>query len=147
MEYCQRATDRYLSDGISQIFGSWWQRRNVKVSVLFGMYRLISGPRPSSTETSAASMRKPKTRLECQDTSHRPNMQINFGFRKGMTDGGSDTALAPRSAMVFATPWFLSHYSVTFITIIQGPAEIPDDLVTQLWAEPLAWGICLCAPF
>ena len=25
---------------------------------------------------------------------------------------------------------------------IQGPAEIPDDLVTQLLVEPLAYGIC-----
>jgi len=30
---------------------------------------------------------------------------------------------------------------------IQGPAEIPDDLVTQLWVEPLAWGICPWALF
>jgi len=26
--------------------------------------------------------------------------------------------------------------------IIQGPAEIPDDLATQLLVESLAWGIC-----
>jgi len=25
---------------------------------------------------------------------------------------------------------------------IQGPAEIPYDFATQLWVEPLAWGIC-----
>jgi hypothetical protein len=32
---------------------------------------------------------------------------------------------------------------VTFhSTDIQGPAEIPDDLQTQLWVEPLARGIC-----
>ena len=31
--------------------------------------------------------------------------------------------------------------------LIQDPAEIPDDLVTQLWVEPLAWGICSWAPF
>jgi hypothetical protein len=27
-------------------------------------------------------------------------------------------------------------------TDVQGPVEIPDDLVTQLSVEPLAWGIC-----
>jgi len=32
-------------------------------------------------------------------------------------------------------------------TYIQGPAEIPDDLATQLWVGPLAWGICPWAPF
>jgi len=30
---------------------------------------------------------------------------------------------------------------------VQGPAEIPDDLVTQFWVEPLAWGFCPWAPF
>jgi hypothetical protein len=30
---------------------------------------------------------------------------------------------------------------------IQGPAEIPDDLVTHLWVESLEWGICRWAPF
>ena len=30
---------------------------------------------------------------------------------------------------------------------IQGPAEISDDLVTQLWVEPLSWGICPWALF
>jgi len=30
---------------------------------------------------------------------------------------------------------------------IQGPAEIPDDLATQLWVESLSWGICPWAPF
>jgi len=32
-------------------------------------------------------------------------------------------------------------------SIIQGPAEIPDDLATELWVELLAWGICPWAPF
>jgi len=31
--------------------------------------------------------------------------------------------------------------------LIQGPAEIPDDLVTQVWVETLAWEICPWAPF
>jgi len=35
----------------------------------------------------------------------------------------------------------------TSCLIIQGLAEIPDDLATQLWVEPLAWGICPSAPF
>jgi hypothetical protein len=30
---------------------------------------------------------------------------------------------------------------------MQDPTEIPDDLATQLWVEPLAWGICPWAPF
>jgi len=32
-------------------------------------------------------------------------------------------------------------------TIIQGPAEIPDNFAKQLWVEPLAWGICPWALF
>jgi len=31
--------------------------------------------------------------------------------------------------------------------LIQDPAEITRDLVTQLWVEQLAWGICSWAPF
>jgi hypothetical protein len=30
---------------------------------------------------------------------------------------------------------------------LQGPADIPDDPAKQLWVEPLAWGVCLWAPF
>jgi len=43
-----------------------------------GMYRLIAGSRPSSMETSAAPMQKPKTRKECQGASHRPTMEIKI---------------------------------------------------------------------
>ena len=25
--------------------------------------------------------------------------------------------------------------------LVQGLAQIPDDVATQLWVEPLAWGI------
>jgi hypothetical protein len=32
-------------------------------------------------------------------------------------------------------------------TCYTGPAEIPGDLVTHLWVEPLAWGICPWALF
>jgi len=31
--------------------------------------------------------------------------------------------------------------------IVQGPAEVPDDLAKQLSVEPLAWGICPWALF
>ena len=34
------------------------------------------------------------------------------------------------------------HACMYIRVYIQGPAEIPDDLVTQLCVEPLAWGIC-----
>ena len=38
--------------------------------------------------------------------------------------------------------------SITFAQYVtQGLAEIPDDLATQLWVEPLVWGICPWAPF
>ena len=30
---------------------------------------------------------------------------------------------------------------------IQGPAEIPEDLATQMRVKPLAWGICPSVPF
>jgi hypothetical protein len=43
----------------------------------------------------------------------------------------------------------LNHCAtVVFYTkTIQGPAEIPDDLATQLSVEPLVWGICPWEPF
>ena len=47
---------------------------------------------------------------------------------------------------VLAT-FLTTSYSVLKSVHIQDPAEIPDNLATQLWVEPLVWGICLWAPF
>ena len=45
-------------------------------------------------------------------------------------------------------PWLLTSKSLPIhVILLQGPAEIPDDLATQLWVELLVWGICLWAPF
>jgi hypothetical protein len=36
--------------------------------------------------------------------------------------------------------------TIMVFRVIQGPAEIPGNLVAQLGAESLAWGICPWAP-
>jgi len=51
-------------------------KKECQVLCSFGMYRLIAGSSPSSMETSAAPMQKPKTRKEYQGSSHCPTMQI-----------------------------------------------------------------------
>jgi hypothetical protein len=46
---------------------------------------------------------------------------------------------------VAAVTWFsdkANPIAVLAVLKVQGPAEIPDDLQTQLRVEPLARGIC-----
>ena len=55
-----------------------------------------------------------------------------------------DVGFPARSLNLTATDFFVW---ACFKSVVQGSAEIPNDLVTQLWVESLAWGICPWAPF
>jgi hypothetical protein len=51
-------------------------------------------------------------------------------------------SVTQKCGLVFTLVLWVSGWSHKFAGFIQGPAEIPDDLITQLWVEPLALGIC-----